>query len=177
MAEAKKGGTAKKGSEKKDAPPPPPKPSFMGFILGLLAATALAAGGGVFFGMKIAALAEKVAAKHEAQAPIIEAVAKSVPEGAIVKPIPPIVTSLAEPDHTWLRMEASIILEKQDQKDGDVLAAQLGEDIMAFIRTVTLAQIQGPSGFQHLREDLSERLRIRTGGRVRQILIQTLIFE
>ena len=40
-----------------------------------------------------------------------------------------------------------------------------------------LAQIQGASGFQHLREDLNDRVRVRSGGKVRDLVIQSLIIE
>jgi flagellar FliL protein len=127
--------------------------------------------------MQIAGLVAKVAAKRDADAPVIHAIAKVVPEGAIVKSLPAIVTNLAAPDRTWLRLEAAIIVEAAEAKQADLLAAQIGEDVVAFLRTVTLPQIQGPSGFQHLREDLAERVRVRSGGKVRELLIQTLIFE
>ena len=42
---------------------------------------------------------------------------------------------------------------------------------------MTLTQIEGASGFQHLREDLNERARIRSGGKVRDLVIQALIVE
>jgi flagellar FliL protein len=57
------------------------------------------------------------------------------------------------------------------------LAGQIGEDILAFLRTLSLAQIQGASGFQHLREDLGDRVRTRSRGKVRDLIIQALIVE
>ena len=58
-----------------------------------------------------------------------------------------------------------------------MLVAQITEDIIAFLRTVTLVQIQGASGFQHLREDLSDRVRVRSGGKIRDLVIQSMIIE
>ena len=40
-----------------------------------------------------------------------------------------------------------------------------------------LDQIEGPSGFLTLREELDERAAIRTQGRTRRVLIRTLLFE
>ena len=48
----------------------------------------------------------------------------------------------------------------------NALAAAIAEDIVAYLRTVPLAQLEGPSGFLHLREDLNDRARIRSGGKV-----------
>ncbi len=58
-----------------------------------------------------------------------------------------------------------------------MLAATITEDIVAYLRTVSLAQIEGASGFQHLREDLNDRARVRSGGKVRELIIHTLIVE
>ena len=45
------------------------------------------------------------------------------------------------------------------------------------MRTVKLHQIEGASGFQHLKADLEERAAIRSDGHVKQVLIRTLLFE
>jgi flagellar FliL protein len=51
------------------------------------------------------------------------------------------------------------------------------EDILAYMRTVTLQQVQGASGFRHLKTDLEERARIRSDGLATQLMIRTLLFE
>ncbi len=61
--------------------------------------------------------------------------------------------------------------------DAGTLSAQIVEDIVAFLRTVSLSQIQGASGFQHLREDLNDRVRVRSGGKVRDLVVQSMIIE
>ena len=48
---------------------------------------------------------------------------------------------------------------------------------MAYLRTVSLQQIEGPRGFQHLREDLKERVTIRSDGRVSNLLFRTFLIE
>ena len=59
----------------------------------------------------------------------------------------------------------------------DVLAGEIRQDILAYLRTVSLAQIQGPSGLLHLREDLNERVQIRSKGAVKELVIQALIVQ
>ena len=59
----------------------------------------------------------------------------------------------------------------------DVLAAEIAEDLLGFMRTLSLAQISGASGLQHLREDLSERASTRSGGLVRELIVQTLVVQ
>jgi flagellar protein FliL len=93
-----------------------------------------------------------------------------------LKPLPAIVTNLASPKGTWIRIEASLAYGS-DGGDSASLAATIAEDIVAYMRTVPLAQVEGPSGFLHLREDLNDRARIRSGGKVRELVIQALVLE
>ncbi|WP_052763752.1 flagellar basal body-associated FliL family protein [Microvirga massiliensis] len=59
----------------------------------------------------------------------------------------------------------------------DVWASEIRQDTLAYLRTVSLAQIQGPSGLLHLREDLNERVQIRSKGAVKELVIQALIVQ
>jgi len=45
------------------------------------------------------------------------------------------------------------------------------------VRTVKLHQIEGASGYQHLKADLEERAALRSEGHAKQILIRTLLVE
>ena len=49
--------------------------------------------------------------------------------------------------------------------------------MLAFVRTLTLAQLQGASGLQHLREDLNERVAIRTDGHIHELMIEMLVIQ
>ena len=53
----------------------------------------------------------------------------------------------------------------------------LDKDTVAYLRTLSLPLIEGASGLLHLREDLNDRARIRSGGKVRDLIIHTLIVE
>jgi len=88
--------------------------------------------------------------------------------------IEPIITNLAAPSTVWVRLELSLVF---DGPADQAVARAIDQDILAYIRTVKLAEVEGPSGFQHLREDLEERASVRSGGRVKKILIGTLLFE
>jgi flagellar FliL protein len=91
-----------------------------------------------------------------------------------VLPIEAITTNLAAPSDVWVRMELSLVF---DGEPDQALGEQIHQDFLAFMRTVKLPQVEGASGFQHLKEDLTERARIRSNGRVKDILIKTLLFE
>lgn len=87
----------------------------------------------------------------------------------------PITTNLAVPDTIWIRLELSLVLDKEPEDPDLVLTIQ--QDVMAYIRTVKLIQVQGASGFQHLKSDLLERAKIRSQGLVKDVLVRTMIFE
>ena len=71
-------------------------------------------------------------------------------------------------------MEMSLVFEGKP----DIRIAQIvQQDILAYLRTVKVYQVEGASGFQHLKSDLEERASIRSGGRVKQLLVRTLLFE
>ena len=74
-------------------------------------------------------------------------------------------------------MQASIVYDDKAVPKPQVLAARIAEDILAYMKTVTLAQIGGASGLEHLREDLNERASIRSDGHVRELIIQTLVVQ
>ena len=51
------------------------------------------------------------------------------------------------------------------------------KDIMAYLRTVSLQQVEGPRGFQYLKDDLQERVDLRSEGRVSKVMFRTLVIE
>ena len=57
------------------------------------------------------------------------------------------------------------------------LAAAITEDTITYLRTLSLPLIEGSSGFLRFREDLNDRVRIRSGGKVRDLIIHSLIVE
>ena len=76
-----------------------------------------------------------------------------------------------------MRLQATLVFDGASTPKPDILAAQIAEDILGFMRTLTLGQIAGACGLQHLREDLNERATIRSDGRVRELILQTLVVQ
>lgn len=85
-----------------------------------------------------------------------------------------ITTNLAAPTDMWARLEVALVF---DGAPDAMMAEAIHQDFLAYLRTVKIHQIEGASGFQHLKSDLVERARIRSGGRVGQVLVRTLLFE
>jgi flagellar FliL protein len=89
-------------------------------------------------------------------------------------PLEPVTTNLAAPRDIWVRMELAIVFSAPPPPQ---LVRTIHEDVLAYMRTVTLQQVQGASGFRHLKTDLEERARIRSDGLATQLMIRTLLFE
>ena len=62
--------------------------------------------------------------------------------------MPPIVTNLGSPKDTWIRLEASIVFDAKALPHPEILAGEIAGDELAYLRTVTLAQIEGPIGLR-----------------------------
>ncbi|MDP2119400.1 MAG: flagellar basal body-associated FliL family protein [Hoeflea sp.] len=144
----------------------------------VLVLSLIAAGGGWMLG---GVLAPQVAEPEEAA----DAAAKGEDkgkgkgeDGIIVREnlvqLEPITTNLSYPSDNWIRIEVSLVFMGSPD---NVLADQIHQDIMAYLRTVSLQQIEGPRGFQYLREDLRERVKLRSEGRVNDLLLRTFVIE
>jgi flagellar protein FliL len=84
------------------------------------------------------------------------------------------VTNMAAPAGAWIRMEGSVVTDPLNEEEASVLVARIGEDIVSY---VSASQIAGARGLQYLREDLNERATIRSGGKVRELIIETLVVQ
>jgi flagellar FliL protein len=157
------------------APAPPKKPSMLSLVAELAILTCFAVGAGGLFGMQVLSGSDNAGTRPEAISP--QGQKSRYSDTANLRPLPPIVTNLASPKGTWIRIEASVVVGADAAAGANALVAAIAEDIVAYLRTVPLAQIEGPSGFLHLREDLNDRARIRTGGKVRELVVQALVLE
>lgn len=86
----------------------------------------------------------------------------------------PITTNLAYPRENWVRLEVSVLFEQAADPE---MAQAIHQDILAYLRTVSLQQIEGPRGFQYLRDDLVERASLRSDGAVSNLLFRTFVIE
>lgn len=142
--------------------------AFAGVLAGL---TLIAVAAGAALGLRLAATAR-------AEPPRITEAAPSRYAGeTALRDLAPIIANLADPPSAWVRLQATLVFSKAATPNQDAVAAQISEDILGFMRTITLAQIAGPSGLQHLREDLNDRAAIRSEGSVRELILQTLVVQ
>ena len=147
--------------------------SALGLIAPVLVLTLVAGGGGFMVGKLIVAKA-KASVAAEAKP------AETGPPGTAsvaIKELPPIVANLSAPEGSWVRLQTAIVYDKADGPQIEVLASRISDDTLAFIRTLSVAQLQGASGLQHLREDLSERAAVRSDGHVKEMMIEMMVIQ
>lgn len=155
----------------------PKKPSKIGALVPILVLTLAAGGGGALIGKQIVAMT-RAATDRAAAGPAgaKPAVAAAMPASErVLKELAPVVTNLAAPDGSWIRLQTAIVYDKNDAPAMELVGRMVGEDILAFVRTLTLEQIQGASGLEALRDDLNERAQLRSDGKVRELLIEMLV--
>ena len=149
------------------------KPGRLGALVPVLVLTLAAAGGGALIGKQIVAATR--AAEAKAPAPPDGAPSAAPAPARALRELTPVVTNLAAPDGSWIRLQTAIVYDKTDAPAMEALAPKVSEDVLAFVRTLTLEQIQGASGLEALRDDLNERAKIRSDGKVRELLIEMLV--
>jgi len=155
---------------------PAAAPTLLSLIMAMAVLTGLSVVAGGMFGLQVLTKIGRQpppAAKTETKTG--ESAKGRFSDKVNLHALAPIVTNLASPENTWIRLEASIVIDGEGDAKG--LAATITEDTVAYLRTLSLPLIEGASGLLHLREDLNDRARIRSGGKVRDLIIHTLIVE
>ena len=146
--------------------------------LGVLALlTLIAVGAGVLVGTRLVGDVEDVLKQKAAETKDEPAAEPHYGGETKLLRLPPIISNLASPRDTWVRLEASLVFEGEAQPEDEVLAAKISEDITTYLRTVALPEIEGASGLLSLREDLNDRVALRSEGRVRELVVETLVAQ
>ncbi|WP_454700254.1 flagellar basal body-associated FliL family protein [Agrobacterium burrii] len=149
-------------------------------IVGVVILTLLGAGGGWLVGGMIAPkLAGPEAVAHAPAASAekgkgAEGIEKISAEANGIVQLDPITTNLAYPSTNWVRLEVALMFKGPVEVG---LAEDIHQDIMAYVRTVSLQQLEGPRGFQYLKDDLQERVDLRSKGRVSKVMFRTFVIE
>jgi len=158
-----------------------------GAMIGFLVATLVAAGAGGGMGFVLAPKFAAGAAGHAKEEAAAEEGAKEKEE-KIAEPyardttllkLQPVTTNLREPFRSWVRLEGALIVKgaEAEEKALEELAALVQEDVMAYLRTLALKDLEGASNLAFLRDDLNECARLRTEGRVAEFIILSLVVE
>lgn len=145
------------------------------WLAALLVLTVVSAAAGVLSSSHLLSTAQRAADGHK-DAPEPSA-ASAYGASARFRKIAPVITNLAAPAGAWIRMEGSVVTDQLSEEEASILVARIGQDITSYLRTVSATQIEGARGLQYLREDLNERAAIRSGGKVRELIIETLVIQ
>jgi flagellar protein FliL len=86
----------------------------------------------------------------------------------------PILTNIGYPAENLIRLQIGLVF---DGAPDPALAETVNQNILNYLRTVSLQQLQGPRGFTYLKGDLEEIASLRSQGRVTKVLIRTFVVE
>ena len=171
------------------SPGPKKKSSFMSTLIEWIVVTLIAGGAGLALtAMNPASTsAEKADADKSAPGKLApekkevekreSATAVCGPGGPSMIDLPPIVTNIANPADTWVRLEGSIVFDPKAMPHPEVVAAEIATDELAYLHTVSVAQLQGPIGLENIRQDLRDRAKVRSNGKVTDLLLKTLVLQ
>ncbi|WP_117190953.1 flagellar basal body-associated FliL family protein [Rhizobium terrae] len=151
-------------------------------IAGVAIVTLVGAAGGWVVGGMIAPKDPAAEAKHEEAAAGGHGEAGKKEEGLPhisteangVVLLEPITTNLAYPSENWIRLEVALAFKGPPEMP---LAESIHQDILGYMRTVSLQQIEGPRGFQYLKDDIQERVDLRSQGKVAKVMFRTFVIE
>lgn len=150
--------------------------SLVGAIVELLIATAIAGalGGGFAFLTQPPA---KTTPGQQAASGEKKAANSVCGPGPNLIDLPTIVTNIGSPSDVWVRVEASIVVDGKVVEHTDLLAAQIASDELTYLRTLSVAQIEGPIGLENIRQDLNDRAVTRSNGKVSELILKTLVLQ
>ncbi len=149
-----------------------------GALIALIILTVLAGAGGGGLGYKMAGTVEHVVEARIAAEPPKKEEKPLKFEGDLgSQGLKPVVVNLAAPSSTFVRLEGTLVYKNGALPNPAVTASEVREDIMAYMRTLTLSQLEGPSALQHLREDLNERASVRSQGKVKELILETMVVQ
>lgn len=169
---------------------PDKKQSVMTFVIALVLVTVFAVGAGWFVATNLlqpqnvagAAAKEdqnklKAAETKNADKGDPKKHAKDQSDGKAVTVLKPIVVELGRSKNTWIRVEMAVVADRSANLEDPLAKGRIANDIMAFLRNITIRQISGPSGYLHLKEDLLDRAKLSSEGKVDEVIITTLVVE
>ncbi len=147
-----------------------------GSVIGIVIGTLAAVGGGFAFGaFALKSLAPQPQQQQNQHAKP-EASPKTPPKVAEVKTLPTIVVNLRDPANAVVRVDAVVVIEP-DTPEAAAIAAKVGDDLVAYVKTVSASELEGPTGFQYFREDLRKRAVQVGGGKVKELYLQSFVVQ
>jgi len=145
-------------------------------IMGVLVAILLGGGGGASFGYFVIPAAPSAEVKVSEITDPVKPLAGRFPNDALEIQIPSIVVDMEMEPKSRVRLDASFIAV-HGTPESTPLKSEVREDIVAFLKGLSVTDIQGVRGFQHLREQLDDRAKMRGRGAILGLLIGGFVLE
>jgi flagellar FliL protein len=153
----------------------------MAGIVTIIAVVLLAACAGAGYTILVASApkqlgTETTAGKEAQHEPNVRSAAEANKE--VMLPLEPILVSLEGTSKYWIRLEGVVAFHAAPAKEEQQsLLRQMGEDLLGYLRATPVTQIESPIGFEFLRDELAELVRLRSKGRARKFIIKALVIE
>ncbi len=156
--------------------------SSMPFIVGLVVVTLVAAGGGVGLSMLSPASEDgdhgpEVSSHSTEKKETDGKPAKEGQQVSVLVPMKPIITNIGKESKTLIRIESILVMKAEHSDKSDYMADKISEDILVYLRSISLRDIEGALGLLNLMEDLNIRAAARSEQKVSEVLIQSLVVE
>lgn len=94
-----------------------------------------------------------------------------------IVPLEPLIVNVGGNSGRWVRLEGSVAFAQPLKEGREALLAQMSEDVMSYLRSTALLQLESPAGLEFLKDDLMELVQLRTKGRARRFILRTLVIE
>lgn len=149
------------------------------FVKSTLVAMLLGVGGGAAFGYFAlpTGMGQTAVEEMNPSAPATQPPTSGrFPADALEIPIPSIIVDLSGEPKSRARLDISVIAV-HGTSESSLLKNEIREDVIAYVKGLTVSDIQGVRGFQNLREQLEDRARIRGRGSVLGLLIGGFVVE
>ena len=149
------------------------------FVKSMLFAVLLGIGGGAAFGYFAVPVGTAPAPVEEAKPMSIAAqtpISGRFPSDALELAIPSIIVDLSGEPRSRVRLDISIVAV-HGTSEASLLKNEIREDVIAYLKGLTVADIQGVRGLQNLREQLEDRAKIRGRGAILGLLIGGFVIE
>lgn len=148
-----------------------------GFVIAALIAIILGAGGGGAYAfLMMPDVASQKSEPTPSEPPAANATTGRFPSDAIELVVPSVITDLNSQPAVRARLDVSIIVVHGTPQTTTLLG-EVREDVIAYLKGLSLSDIQGVRGFQNLREQLDDRARIRGRGVILGLLVGGLVLE
>jgi flagellar FliL protein len=112
------------------------------------------------------------ARKTDAPAP-----AAGTATNSIITRVPPVIANLKLPEGMWVRLDTVIVSSQLDAQEAALLTSQFGQDTLQYMQTLSLNDLEGSQALTNLRQDLLERVQSRSNGRVKELIITSLVVQ